>query len=207
MLFCIWNHIFALTSMGLGCPNVSLNETHLKERDFQHLGSFFLDCIRKHNLGISINIGMDVYNEIHPLGAPSFAPRMLLTMKGLLRGLSEDGFWLSLAGTVLKCKLIKLPFDNLFCMFFLRYKAVMIQWGPSRKQLYKKRKIPITFNPDSHQERILVTCWRIGKVGIVGIEKYRIAQKPTRQMSDFPLGCGDPERACTIELTIHLRMC
>lgn len=193
--------VFTLTPMGLGCPNFSLNETHLKEPDFEHLGSFFLDCSGKHSLGISRNIGTDIYSEIYPLWAPSFA---IVDNKGL-PGVS---FCIQVVyGDLLQGPCPNANSSNCFlttrfvCSFCIT-KAVLIQWGPSGKYLYKKKKIPITSNPDSHSDRTLVTCWHMFLV-----EKYRRAQKSTRQMSNFSLGCGDPGRACRTESTIHRRMC
>lgn len=39
--------MLVLTSMGLGCPNVSLHGIHVKERDCQHLGSCVWVVLKK----------------------------------------------------------------------------------------------------------------------------------------------------------------
>lgn len=112
--------MLALTSIGLGCPKVSLNGMHLKELDFQHLGSCFQGCIEKHIWEILRNIGTYIYSEIHLFQSLSF---VVVYNNGFPRVSSCTRVWFTMIPFRDAYKLFTLVFYNLFCMFFLYYKS------------------------------------------------------------------------------------
>lgn len=120
--------LVALTSMGLGHPNISLNDIHLKKLDFQHFGSCFLDCIEKHILGISRNIGTYIFTaRFIPFQPSSFAA---VHCEALPRVFFYIRVWFTMSpcrdSDQMQTLSVAFFFYHLFCIIFPYCKFVLI---------------------------------------------------------------------------------